>query len=49
MLIPRWNITPVCGSTTLRHVEEAFAVEAVEIEEGDEDVRKLKGLMLGVE
>nr|XP_031860537.1 uncharacterized protein CI109_004148 [Kwoniella shandongensis]KAA5527609.1 hypothetical protein CI109_004148 [Kwoniella shandongensis] len=44
-----WNITPLCGSTTLSHVNEALAVEgATGLKEDTPEVKQLWDAMHGV-
>jgi aryl-alcohol dehydrogenase-like predicted oxidoreductase len=41
-LMSRWNITPLCGSTSPDHVQEALAVQGVNsLSNEDPDVQAL--------
>jgi hypothetical protein len=42
-----WNITPLCGSTTLKHVEEALELESSSLGAESQGVAELKSVMLG--
>jgi len=46
VLTPRWDITPLCGSTDLAHVQEAFAIQDVDgLKKDDPKVQALWAAM----
>jgi hypothetical protein len=46
VLTPRWDITPLCGSTNLAHVQEALAIQDLDgLEKDDPEVQALWAAM----